>query len=367
MTTSLVLAFCVFSVAAALAPIMPRVNLSAAGPEVSRVALGILHLAKDEKVRSPADARKVLEAARAAGITTFDLADNYAGGKSLKWFGLALQALERDQPGWRASIQVIAKIGELDDGSYAAGGPLPWLDTGAQYTTNITDFYLKELNTTYLDVLMYHWPDRLSDPREVAATFKALKDSGKVRHFAVSNYKTFQFKLIAQETERLGITLVTNEVNLSPWMPAVYDDGTLEDAMLRGIRPLSWGPIGGDPSGGANYLFKVKFPAGSESAKRQTNIRTMLKLVGDELGETEDIVALAWTLRHPAGVVPIIGSMNTTRIALQARAPLVAMRMSRKQWWGIANIAGVLIWGGPVPFVPPQAEVSTQVQSIMLL
>lgn len=335
---------------------MPRVNLSAAGPEVSRVALGILHLAQDEKVRSPADARAVLEAARAAGITTFDLADNYAGGKCLKWFGLALQSLERDQPGWRSSIQVIAKIGELDDGNYTQGGPLPWLDTGAQYTTSITNFYLQELNTTYLDVLMYHWPDRLTDPQEVATTFKALQDSGKVRHFGVSNYKPLQFKLIARETERLGITLVTNEIPLSPWTPAGMDDGTLEDAMLRGIRPVAWGPTGGDPSGGANYLFKVKFPAGSEDSKRQTNIREMLQFVGVQLGETEDIVALAWTLRHPAGVVPIIGSMNTTRIALQARAPLVATRMTRKQWWGIADVAGVLIWGGPMPFVPPRRQ-----------
>jgi hypothetical protein len=45
------------------ASLMPRVNLSAIGPEVSRVALGILHLAQDPKVTSVADARAVLESA----------------------------------------------------------------------------------------------------------------------------------------------------------------------------------------------------------------------------------------------------------------------------------------------------------------
>ena len=147
--------------------LMPRVNLSAHGPEVSRVALGILHLAQDPKVTSVKDARAVLESARAAGITTFDLADNYAGGKCLELFGAALQSIERDHPGWRAGIQVIAKIGELDDGGYAPGGPLPWLDTSRAYTLNITEYYLRVMGTSYLDLLIYHWPDRLMDPREV--------------------------------------------------------------------------------------------------------------------------------------------------------------------------------------------------------
>jgi len=334
--------------------LMPRVNLSAHGPEVSRVALGILHLAQDPKVTSVKDARAVLESARAAGVTTFDLADNYAGGKCLELFGAALQSLELDQPGWRAGIQVIAKIGELDDGGYTPGGSLPWLDTSMAYTQNITDYYLRVMGTSYLDLLIYHWPDRLMDPIEVAATFKALKDSGKVRFFGVSNFKPLQLKLLSTATQKVGIELVTNEVAHSPWTPQTEDDGTLEDAMLRGIRPLAWGPLGGNPGGGANFMFKVKWPQGSVEDKRQTQIREMLRQVGQELAATEDVVALAWSLRHPAGIVPIIGSMNITRIGLQAlHGPKVALRMTRQQWWQISDVSGVGIWGGPIPFVPP--------------
>ena len=68
----------------------------------------------------------------------------------------------------------------------------------------------------------------------------------------------------------------------NPW-----PNGRLEpncDAMLRGIRPLSWGSLGGDPSGGTNYLFKVAWPDGSDEERRQTQIRTLLKRVGEELG-----------------------------------------------------------------------------------
>merc|ERR1712166_1179200 len=240
--------------------LMPRVNLSAHGPEVSRIALGILHLAQDPKVTSVKDAR-------AAGITTFDLADNYAAGKCLELFGAALQSIELDHPGWRAGIQVIAKIGELDNGDYAAGGPLPWLDTSMAYTQNITDYYLRVMGTSYLDLLIYHWPDRLMDPNEVAATFRALKDSGKVRFFGVSNFKPLQLKLLSTATQKVGIEMVTNEVAHSPWTPQTEDDGTMEDTQLREIKPLAWGPLGGNPGGGANFLFKVKWPKGSVEAK----------------------------------------------------------------------------------------------------
>jgi len=345
-------------------PLMQRVNLSADGPEVSRIALGILHLGQDPKVTSVADARKVLEFARSKGITTFDLADNYANGKCLEWFGKALQSLEKDYPGWRAGIQVIAKIGELDNGGYTPGGALPWLDTGRAYTLNITEYYLKVMGTSYLDVLVYHWPDRLMDPQEVAVTFKALKDSGKVKYFGVSNFKPLQLKLLSTATEKLGIKIVTNEVAHSPWTPQTEDDGTFEDTQLREIKPLAWGPLGGNPGGGANFLFKVKWPKGSVEAKRQTQIREMLRQVGQELQATEDIVALAWSLRHPAGIVPIIGSMNLTRIALQAlQGPEVARRMTKQQWWQISDVCGVGIWGGPVPFVPPSVVATTAIQT----
>jgi len=341
---------------------MPRVQLSPEGPEVSAIAFGILHLGQDTKVKSVADAVAVMEAARLSGITTFDLAPNYAGtppplgpgGKSLELFGQALQSLENKNPGYRNSIEVICKMGELDKGGYYPGGPLPYIDTSPEYTELAVNFYLKILNTTYLDVLVWHQYDRLIEVDEMAATFKALKDKGIVRHFGVSNYKPFQFELLARATAKVGIILVTNEVVLSPWVPKLIDDGTLEDAMMRKIRPLFWGPLGGDPSGGANFLFKVKYPTNSTEAKRQTNIRIMLQKVGDELGGiSEDVVCLAWALRHPAGGVPIIGTMNVTRIALQSQAINVSLKLTRRQWWDIADVAGVLIFGSPIPFVAP--------------
>merc|ERR1712195_37613 len=178
--------------------LMPRVNLSEHGPEVSRIALGILHLAQDPKVTSVKDARAVLEAARAAGITTFDLADNYAAGKCLELFGAALQSLEEDHPGWRAGIQVIAKIGELDNGDYAPGGPLPWLDTSMAYTQNITEYYLRVMGTSYLDLLIYHWPDRLTHTKWPQPSGRsrtvARSDSSEYRTSSHCSSSSFQLR-----------------------------------------------------------------------------------------------------------------------------------------------------------------------------
>jgi predicted oxidoreductase len=56
-----------------------------------------------------------------------------------------------------------------------------------------------------------------------------------------------------------------------------------------------------------------------------------------------DVVALAWLLRHPAQIIPIIGTMNPTRLMQQAAAGAVAERMTRAQWYHIADAVGVPI------------------------
>ena len=56
------------------------------------------------------------------------------------------------------------------------------------------------------------------------------------------------------------------------------------------------------------------------------------------------MVALAWLLRHPAPIIPIIGTMNPTRLGQQAAAGAVAERMTMRQWYHIADAVGV-----PVP------------------
>jgi len=99
---------------------------------------------------------------------------------------------------------------------------------------------------------------------------------------------------------------------------------------------LAWGPLGGDPYGGINRLF-------SKTGARQTQVLNVLKAVSQEMGEEPDVVALAWLLRHPAKIVPIIGTMNIERMTNQTGAESVATQMTSKQWYQIAQGVGVPI------------------------
>ncbi|WP_176205950.1 aldo/keto reductase, partial [Salmonella enterica] len=63
---------------------------------------------------------------------------------------------------------------------------------------------LKNLATDYLDMLLIHRPDPLMDADDVAEAFQHLHQSGKVRHFGVSNFTPAQFTLLQS---RLPFTL----------------------------------------------------------------------------------------------------------------------------------------------------------------
>jgi len=143
--------------------------------------------------------------------------------------------------------------------------------------------------------------------------------------------------------------LVTNEIETSVWAPETIspvgsgnisgdkyftNSGLVDFHYRHNTSVLGYGPLGGDPYGGSNRLF-------GQSGTRQTTIRNALGQVGRDLGAEEDVVALAWVLRHPANIVPIIGTINITRMTNQSRAELVAKQMSRSQWYTIARAAGV--------------------------
>lgn len=70
------------------------------------------------------------------------------------------------------------------------------------------------LRTDYIDMLLIHRPDPLMDPEGVAEAFQALKCSGKVRYFGVSNFKDHQYRMLESY---LPEKLVTNQIELSAY------------------------------------------------------------------------------------------------------------------------------------------------------
>ena len=287
-------------------------DLAPAGPRVSRLVMGLWrvvswHLSDQELL-------DLIHVCLDMGITTFDLADIYGDYACEEIFGRAL-ALE---PGLRQRIQLVTKCGIKLVSDRRPRHRLKHYDTSLVHILASVEHSLRMLNTDRLDLILIHRPDPLMDAAEVANAFRQLRGSGQVLHFGVSNFSPSQFDLLAS---RLDFPLVTNQVEISVLEMDVLDDGTVDQCQRMGISPMAWSPLAGGRL----------FGDGDPQAER---VREALVEVGEQLGgATVDQVALAWLLRHPARIVPILGSGKIDRLRRAAGA--FEHQLSRQQWFTI--------------------------------
>jgi predicted oxidoreductase len=262
-----------------------------------------------------ADARKsgiaALQAAYEAGYTGFDLADVYCGGVCEEILGEAL----RQTPGMRDGILLATKCGIRVPG-VPAGAPYRY-DFSADYITASVDVALRRMGVSHIDLLMLHRPDFLMDPSEVAEAFGRLRGDGKVREFGVSNFRPAQVDLLQQF---LGFPLAVHQVEVSLRQLATLSDGTLDQCLSKGISPMAWSPLGG---------------SGPESFNPA--VFRLLAGIGESLGVAPEVVAVAWLLRHPSGILPVVGSTKPERIRRLARA--AGIRLERDDWYRLLEAA----------------------------
>jgi len=289
-----------------------RIQMTDSGPEFSRLVAGVWRLGEWGM-----DTRGLLNFIHGCldlGITTFDNADIYGGYACEGLFGAALAA----EPGLRDRLELVTKCGiQLVTGN-RPGNRVHHYDTSRDHIIGAAENSLRELHTDTLDLLLIHRPDPLMDADEVAEAFGALWAAGKVRHFGVSNFLPWQFHLLQS---RLDLPLVTNQIELSVLHLAALHDGTLDHAQRLRVPPMAWSPLAGGRL----------FDAHDERAGR---VRAALEAVGQELGgAAADQVALAWLLRHPARVLPVLGSGRMERIHAAAMAE--GLTLDRQQWFAI--------------------------------
>ena len=282
----------------------------------SRLVYGCWRIAGTQ---SPAqvgpDARKAgvaaVRAAWEAGYTTFDLADVYCEGVCEEIFGEAL----RTTPGLRDDILLVTKCG-IRLPNPPAGAPYRY-DFSGSYLVECVDRALRRLGTERIDLLLLHRPDYLMDPDEVAQTFTALRKAGKVAEFGVSNFRPEQVELLRG---RLGFPMAAHQVEISLKSPAALEDGVLDQCLAVGMTPMAWSPLGG--AGISSFPAVVAKVLGELSAR---------------LGVPPEAVALAWLLRHPAGIWPVVGTTRPERIRDLAAAD--AVTLSREDWYRLFEAA----------------------------
>eukprot|EP01006_Ploeotia_vitrea_P000898 TRINITY_DN103859_c0_g1_i1.p1 TRINITY_DN103859_c0_g1~~TRINITY_DN103859_c0_g1_i1.p1 ORF type:complete len:361 (+),score=18.55 TRINITY_DN103859_c0_g1_i1:22-1104(+) len=300
-------------------------------PSVSRIGLGTLHLG--DKISGISDPQKInewIQNGLAQGITLIDTADVYPvkggdAGNSAKLLGDALALT----PGLREKLTIVAKMDIIFPSS---------IDTTSEHLTETLDWFLTSLQTSYVDVLLLHYPDSFMNAEQVAQDFNTFKTNGKVKHFGTSNHYPAHRNVLQSKLNKYNITLVTNEIEVSVWNPSYlnYNSALADDAYEKQYKVLAWSSLGGDPIGGLNRLFVRK-------GKRQLKIKHAVKGVADDLNEEEEaVVALAWVLAHPSEIIPLIGTTRNDRVNMYTERALdLSKKMSSAQWWKIGGAGGL--------------------------
>lgn len=281
---------------------MERKHTHLKGPEFSRIIAGAWRW-------NNVDVASLIRTSLDVGITTFDHADIYGDYENEKIFGDALRKTGVN----RRSIQLVTKCGIKLLSGKQPDTRVKHYDTSKEHILASVDNSLSNLGVDYIDLLLIHRPDPMMDPEEVSQAFGLLKQSGKVLHFGVSNFSATQFEMLQSY---LPFPLVTNQIELSLSRLHSLYDGTVDVLQKHKTCPMAWSPLGGGKlMSASNELF---------AAKSKYNASDMQ-------------MSLAWLLKHPSGIFPVIGTTQADRIKESAEA--TGINLDRQDWFQMLKVA----------------------------
>lgn len=298
-------------------PQVPLVPLAPDGPRLSAVVAGAWRLGSWGM--APAARLRWIEECAALGVTSFDHADIYGDYTVEALFGEALALA----PGVRERLQLVTKCGIKLVSARRPGHALKSYDSSPAHVAASVEASLRALRTDRVDLLLLHRPDYLMDPDALGEALEALRAAGKVLHVGVSNHRPSQLALLHRR-----VPVATNQVELSPLALGALDDGTLDQCLAVGVRPMAWSPLGG------GRLFAGDAgPARDPRAAQAARVRGVLEALGAERGVPAATVAYAWVARHPSRPVVVTGSR---RVEAQREAALaLGVALTAEEWYRV--------------------------------
>ncbi|MDO4667803.1 MAG: aldo/keto reductase [Streptococcus sp.] len=305
---------------------MKYLNVGGELKQASQLILGCMRMAE----KSGDEIVAILKTAEEIGINFYDHSDVYAGGQSEAKFAKGLQTAKIP----RDKVIIQSKCGLRDvHQNYH-------FDFSKDYIVSSVEKSLQRLQTDYLDILLLHRPDALIEPDEVAEAFHQLHQDGKVRYFGVSNQTPYQIELLQKSMNQ---KLLVNQLQFGPAHTIMVDEGlntnmhnrfaifrdggVLDYCRLKDITIQAWSPFQVDLAQG---LF-MKHP----DYRQLTDV---LQQFANQYQISFEAMVLAWILRHPAQMQPIVGTMNTSRLASMAQA--FDISLPRSEWYQIYKSAG---------------------------
>lgn len=303
---------------------MRKIELGKSELLVPVVAVGCMRISN----MTESQVEEFIDTSLENGANFFDHADIYGGGMSETVFGNAI----KDKPRENFIIQTKCGIvpGKMFDFSY-------------DHIVTSVEGSLKRLGTDYVDILLLHRPDALVEPEEVAKAFDHLKNSGKVKHFGVSNQNPYQIKLLQKY---LDMPIVANQLQLSimhaPMIHAginvnMYneaatnrDGSVLDFCRLENITIQPWSPMQYGFFEGC-FVDNEKFP----------ELNEVLGRLAEKYNVSKTTIAVAWLLRHPAKMQVVTGTTNSIRLKDSFKAAEITL--TREEWYEIYKAAGNIL------------------------
>jgi len=240
------------------------------------------------------------------GITTFDHADIYGDYTTEASFGFALKESKID----RQKIQLISKCG-IQMNLQNRSNVIKHYDYTKPYIIWSVEQSLKNLQTTYLDLLLLHRPSPLMQADEIVEAIEILKKDGKILDFGVSNFTPLQTGLIETNTK---VSYNQIEFSLTHYEPML--NGSLDYMQTNKIIPMAWSPMGS--------IFKKDDERSDRIKKLATNLAVKYDV-------PVDVILLAWILKHPANILPVCGTADKARITNLMKA--TTLKMDQEDWF----------------------------------
>jgi aryl-alcohol dehydrogenase-like predicted oxidoreductase len=284
-----------------------------AGVEVSRIVLGCGNFggigsapAFFGQGESKEQAFELMDAAWDAGITAFDTADAYGGGRSETSIGEWIRSRKPD--GLVITTKTYAPMAEGEDHGLAPARIKRQIETS-----------LKRLNRERVDLYLCHAWDPDVPIAETAGAFDELRSEGKIGAYGLSNVGGDELRAAIAAGD---FCCVQNSYSL---LDRDAEQEVLPLCVEHGLGFTPFSPLAGGWLTG-KYRRNMQPPAGSRMTKRPEPYEHLqTDDVYDALEELERrgdpaTLALAWLLAQPAVTAIVVGPRTPEQLRPALRA-----------------------------------------------
>lgn len=283
------------------------------GIRLPAISLGLWH--NFGGVDTPENGKKLIHAAFDAGITHFDLANNYGPppGAAEEFFG---KILAGDLKAYRDELIISTKAGyEMWPGPYGDGG-------SRKYLISSLDQSLRRMGLDYVDIFYSHRPDPDTPPEETMMALDQIVRQGKALYAGISSYSPEQTSKAAEILRQLGTPCLVHQPKYS-MLDRWVENGLLDTLATLGMGCVAFSPL---EQGILTDKYLHGLPANSRAAKPSGFLKAeqiepgimekvnRLNEIAVSRGQSLAQMAIAWLLKDQRVTSVIVGASSVEQL-----------------------------------------------------